>query len=192
MVGADAVHLGGVLGPLGDGGHHGGVALGQEVLQKAAVHLDQLAGAGVVPAGGLGGEEAAVDAAQADGLGSQLVQGGHQGLVHLAAQGLLHQVDGVFTDLGETVHYGQLFPGVLQDLAHLRADSVDQDHLDAHQAEHGDVGGHGVPQLLVHGHAAAVDHDDLAIVALDVREGLGQNSGPIQMGIGHSVYLLIR
>ena len=140
VVGADAVHLGGVLGPLGDGGHHGGVALGQEVLQEAAVHLDQLAGAGVVPAGGLGGEEAPVNAAQADGLGAQLVQGGHQSLVHLAAQGLLHQVDGILIYLGEAVHHGQLLPGLLQSLAHLGADAMDQHHLDAHQAEQGDVG----------------------------------------------------
>ena len=69
---------------------------------------------------------------------------------------------------------------------------MDQHHLDAHQAEQGDVGGYGVPQLLVHGHAAAVDHDDLAVVALDVGQGLGENGGPIQMGIGHSVYLLVR
>ena len=168
-VGTDAVHRLAAVRSLGHRGYDRGVILGQEGLQDGAVHPDQLAGA----AGGRpGGHQAAVNAAQADGLGAQLVQGGHQALVHLAAQDLLKDLHGLRPDLIDPLLLDQLPAGLGQSLLHLRADAVDQHHLDAYQTEHGNIRGHRVPQLRVHGHAAAVDHHDLSVVALDIGQRL--------------------
>ena len=116
--------------------------------------------------------QAAVNAAQADGLGAQLVQGGDQALVHLAAQDLLKDLHGLQPDLVNAFLLDQFPAGLGQGLLHLGADAMDQHHLDAHQTEHGNVCGNRIPQLRVHGYAAAVDHHDLSVVALDVGQRL--------------------
>ena len=168
-VGADAVHCLAAVRALGHSGHDGGVILGQEGLQNGAVHPDQLAGAAFSRPGG---HQAAVDPAQADGLGAQLVQGGDQALVHLAAQDLLKDLHGLRPDLVNAFLLDQFPAGLGQGLLHLGADAMDQHHLDAHQTEHGNVCGNRIPQLRVHGYAAAVDHHDFSVVALDVGQRL--------------------
>ena len=122
--------------------------------------------------------------AQADGLAALLIQRGHQALIHLAAQHLLHDVQRFVVDTGVTILVLQLHAGLLQGLLRLRADAVDQHHLDAHQAQHDDVRHHCLPQLRVgHRHAAAVDHHDLSIILLDVRQGFGKHFRTIQIRI---------
>ena len=60
---------------------------------------------------------------------------------------------------------------------------MDEDHLDADEAEQDQVLHDLLLQFFVdHGVAAVFDHDDFAVVPIDVRKGLYQDLGPIRAG----------
>ena len=83
-VGVDVVG-GVVVDAQGHGGDHGDVPAGQHVVDHLGLHLDDLPHQAVLVVQLLGLEQGPVQAAQADGLAPQVVDDGHQVLVHLPA-----------------------------------------------------------------------------------------------------------
>ena len=142
IVGGLGVHA------LGHGGDHRDVAVVNAVLHHLGVDLDDLTHQAVLGVLHLGLKEGGVHAAQAHGLAPHPVEGGHQVLVHPAAEHLLDNVHRLLVGVPETVHKLGLLADLFQHLVDLRAAAVDHYHVDAHQSEQDNVAHDGGAQVL--------------------------------------------
>jgi hypothetical protein len=129
-------------------------------------------------AGGHGAEQAGVLPRQADGEGAVLVDEADELALHLPDE---HHPDDVHR-LGRGHPQPAAELGLDAELVEhpgdLRAAAVDDDGLEAGEAEEGDVLGEGDLEGLVgHRVAAVLHHDRAAVVALEPRQRRGQGAG---------------
>ena len=136
----------------------------------------------------LGGNERAVLSAQADGLATLGRDPAHDLLVDRAGEHHFDDLDGLLVGDAQPVAKFRLDPELVEHTADLRAAAMADDRLDACLLEqHHILGevlrrGRGAERM-----AAILDHDDLLIVALHMRQRLHQEMGLGRGGgqIGH-------
>ena len=112
-----------------------------------------------------------------------LSQQGNQLLVDLSCQHHLDHVHGFPVRVSEAADEFAFDVQPPEHVVDLRAASVYQHHLDAHQGQQHNVAHDCLLQGVVgHGVSPVLDHHDLAVVALNVGQGVNQDPGPDRVG----------
>ncbi|MNP08124.1 hypothetical protein D3C76_1001810 [compost metagenome] len=149
-------------------------------------HLGRLAADGQLA----GADQLRILAGQADGAAAVAVDQVDDVLVDLATQHHLHHVHGRRVGDAHAVDEVAFDRQALEQVADLRATTVDHHRVDAHSLHQHDVAGEaGLELLALHRVAAVLDHQGLADKAADVRQCFGQNLGYMGSGIaieGHA------
>ena len=105
-----------------------------------------------------------------------LRQKGNQLLVHLAGKHHLHHVHGFLVRVPQPADELTFNVQPPEHIVDFRAAPVYQNNLDAHQGQQHDIAHDRLLQRLVgHGVAPVLDHHDLAVVSLDMGQGVDQN-----------------
>ena len=124
-----------------------------------------------------GDHQVGVLAGDADRLAALPVDGRDDILVDEARQHHLDHLDGGLVGDAQAVHELALEREPLQHAGDLRAAAVHDDGVHARLLEEHDVLGEGRRQgRVAHGVAAVLDHHGLPVVALHVRQGLGEDA----------------
>jgi len=127
---------------------------------------------------------------QADGAATVAVDQVDDFLVHMAAQHHFHHIHGLRVGHAHAVDKMALDGQTLEQIADLRAATVDYDRVDTHGLHQHDVTGKaGFQVIVLHSVAAVLDHQRLADVTANVGQRFGQNLGDVGGGItfeGHS------
>ena len=119
----------------------------------------------------------AVLAAQADGLAARLVDVADDLLVDRAGQHHLDDLDGRVVGDAQPGGEFRLDAEALEHRRDLRAAAMHHDRIDRGLLEQHDVLGELLGErLLAHGVAAILDDDGLLVIALHVRQRLGQDA----------------
>ena len=182
-VGVDVVDLARRVGR--DGGDDRDPAGVDEVLHGLRAHVGDLADEADVGldavdhrTGGRRGEQTGVLAGEADREGAVPVEQADELTSDLAREDHAHDVDGLRRgDPQATAELG-LDAEPVEHGADLRSAAVDDDRLEAGEAQEHDVLRERLLQGLVgHGVAAVLHDHDLAVVALQPRQGAGEGGG---------------
>jgi hypothetical protein len=128
-------------------------------------------------------QQAAVRAGESQGAAALLFQQADEGAVHFAHEGHLHDFHGFLVRHAQAVHKDRLLAHFHHHVADGRAAAVHEDHLDADEPQQDQVFHDLLLQGVVdHGIASVLDDHDLAVVPVDVRQGLDQDLRPVRIG----------
>src|SRR3990172_4261405 len=134
-------------------------------------------------------DQVRVLAGEADGPPAVEVDQAHDLLVDLADEDHLDDVHGLRVGDPHAPDKARFLAEALHQRPDLRPAAVHDHGVDPHVAEQDDVEGEGFLQVrLLHGRAAVLDDEGLALEGADVREGLHQDLGPLYsftVGAGH-------
>ena len=175
-VGVDIVRLSFVVDA--DGGNDGDVAACEEVVDDAfidGVDFSYKAEGRVL---GVDVNEVAVYTAEAGCLSAKGGEFSDKAFIDLTGKDHLHDFHGVFVRDSEAVHEVGLDVEGIQHMVDIRAASMDEDDIDADEAEEKDVLHDGFLQFRI-GHciSAVLGNDVFSCVFFDVRDRLGEDLG---------------
>ena len=129
--------------------------------------------------------QTAVHARDAHGLAALDLQQLHQRLVDLPGQHHLRDVHGLLVRHAQAVDKLRLLSQPVHHVRDFRSAAVHQHHLDPDQPKQHHVLHDLLPQLFAdHGVAAVLDHDNFAVVASNIGQGLCQNLRSLVVGKG--------
>ena len=100
-----------------------------------------------------------------------LVHSAHELLVHLADQGHLHDLHGLFGSDAQSIDEFNIYAEAFHIPRDVRATAMNDDRIHPHDLEHDDVRHDRIAQFRIdHGSSTVFDHDGLARLILDIRE----------------------
>ena len=182
--GGIAVDIVGVpLSVTAHGGDDGNIALFQEVGDGTDVDLGDLAHVSQTLVLDLGLNEHAVHTRDSHGATALHFQQVNKGLVDLARQNHLHDINGLLVGDTQTVDKFGFFAQTVHQIVDLGASAVNKHDLDADEPKENDVLHDLHFQLFVdHGVSAVFYNNDLAGVAFDIGKCFGQHFSALRVG----------